>query len=263
MNKCQKCVFGLDPVPDHQYCTHRYTWILDQHNSTQTKKVKSIISVISYITRVHHLITVLMLLSQRSRDPDSLLLHWPQREGDCAIAGAAAADGDNADTWEGHTCTQTRSSRRESTRIRTHHHLSTPRPVLAPQILQRERSYRSESMHSTYPVSSEARPRALCLHTSKEREVAEFRENQQQQPLHTLRCHLKEQGKIHQLSHWWTVAMQSLWLYTDQNISRWTEGVHAKLTPLVWEKNILQPLVYHGVDFLESVQRSDINKWAI
>lgn len=151
--------------------------------------------MISYITRVHHLITVLMLLSQRSRDPDSLLLHWPQREGDCAIAGVAAADGDNADTWEGHTCTQTRSSRRESTRIRTHHHLSTPRPVLAPQILQRERSDRSESMHSTYPVSSEARPRALCLHTSKEREVAEFRENQQQQPLHTLRCHLKEQGK--------------------------------------------------------------------
>lgn len=45
---------------------------------------------------------------------------------------------------------------------------------------------------------------------------------------------------------------------TDQNISKRTERVHAKLTPLVWEKNILEPLVYHGVDFLESVwcQRS-------
>lgn len=47
-------------------------------------------------------------------------------------------------------------------------------------------------------------------------------------------------------------------LLTDQNISKGTESVHAKLGPLVREKNIFQPLVYHRVDFLESV--SSISK---
>lgn len=44
---------------------------------------------------------------------------------------------------------------------------------------------------------------------------------------------------------------------TDQNISKRTESVHAKLTPLVGKKSILQPLVNHGVDLLESVWRRE------
>lgn len=48
---------------------------------------------------------------------------------------------------------------------------------------------------------------------------------------------------------------------TDQNITKGTERVHAALAPLVGEKSILQPLVYHGVDFLQSVRRSGNNKW--
>lgn len=55
-------------------------------------------------------------------------------------------------------------------------------------------------MRSTYPISSEARPRALRLHTSEEREVAELGENQQQHPLHTLRRHLNEQGETRAVS---------------------------------------------------------------
>lgn len=47
---------------------------------------------------------------------------------------------------------------------------------------------------------------------------------------------------------------------TDQNITTGTERVHAALAPLVGEKSILQPLVYHGVDFLQSVRRSGNNK---
>lgn len=219
--------------------------------------------MISYITRVHHLITVLMLLSQRSRDPDSLLLHWPQREGDCAIAGAAAADG----TMLTHGKV-THAPRHAPVDGKVHAYGRTT-TFQHPALSWRHRfcSVNDHTGQSRCTARTQYPPRpvrVLCVCTPRRNgRWQNLEKTSSSSPCIRWDATLKSREKIHQLSHWWTVAMQSLWLYTDQNISRWTEGVHAKLTPLVWEKNILQPLVYHGVDFLESVQRSDINKWAI
>lgn len=44
---------------------------------------------------------------------------------------------------------------------------------------------------------------------------------------------------------------------TDQDVAKGTERVHAQLAPLVGEKSVFQPLVDHGVDFLQPVRRSE------
>lgn len=44
---------------------------------------------------------------------------------------------------------------------------------------------------------------------------------------------------------------------TDQDVAKGTERVHAQLAPLVGEKSVLQPLVDHGVDFLQPERRKE------
>lgn len=52
---------------------------------------------------------------------------------------------------------------------------------------------------------------------------------------------------------------------TDQDVAKGTERVHAQLAPLVGEKSVFQPLVDHGVDFLQPVRRSepDVSRVAV
>lgn len=52
---------------------------------------------------------------------------------------------------------------------------------------------------------------------------------------------------------------------TNQDVAKGTERVHAQLAPLVGEKSVFQPLVDHGVDFLQPVRRSkpDVSRVAV
>lgn len=53
--------------------------------------------------------------------------------------------------------------------------------------------------------------------------------------------------------------------FTNQDVAKGTERVHAQLAPLVGEKSVLQPLVDHGVDFLQPARRSthDVSRAAM
>lgn len=159
---------------------------LNKHQRISTRSVLGNKVVLFFFPNTHN-----------TRKPDSLLLlHWPQREGDCTSSSQGWCWHQHAQ--EGHTLTYAPRHActcwQEGAHTHTISSLATPSDMSPLQLLQHHESQLVSKQHSvmcsTYPVSPKSCACTLCLHTSEKWKVAEFRENQQQHSLHSLGRHL-------------------------------------------------------------------------